>query len=115
MVEITYPCRRLSDLPAEWGQVIQTPVGQATFRSDSFSYWDGIAPLAIQGEAGIGWFDLQRRPFRGSEVERHRFTPEALLCFRGAAACVVGPDGDSDSAGAGDRPHRRLCSHQWGY
>jgi hypothetical protein len=85
-----YPCANISLLPSEFGQVVAYPVGEPTFKADILSYWDGIASWKISGETGIGWFELKRRPFLGEEVERHVLTPEALLCFRGAAACLVG-------------------------
>lgn len=85
-----YPCEDLSRLPSELGQAVTEPSGAPTFTADILSYWDGIASWQISGETGIGWFELQRRPFIGEEVERHVLTPEALLCFRGAAACLIG-------------------------
>ena len=85
-----YPCDSLSLLPSELGQAVSDPSGEPTFKADILSYWDVIASWKISGETGIGWFELQRRPFQGEEVERHVLTPEALLCFRGAAACLIG-------------------------
>jgi hypothetical protein len=85
-----YPCINLPLLPSELGQVVTYPSGEPTFKADILSYWDGIASWKISGETGIGWFELARRPFVGEEVERHVLTPEALLCFRGAAACLIG-------------------------
>jgi len=85
-----YPCANLSLLPSEFGQVVAYPAGEPTFKADILSYWDGIASWQISEETGIGWFELKRRPFLGEEVERHVLTPEALLCFRGAAACLIG-------------------------
>lgn len=86
----TYECKNLSELPPHWGQVVQLPKGDPMFHSEILSYWDGIASLQMDGEAGIGWFELSRRAFRGNEVERHTSTQEALLCFQGAAICLVG-------------------------
>lgn len=85
-----YPCTSLSRLPSELGQAVIQPAGEPTFKADILSYWDGIGTWQISGETGIGWFELNRRPFLGEEVERHRLTPEALLCFQGAAACLIG-------------------------
>jgi hypothetical protein len=85
-----YPCANLSSLPSEFGQAVHYPSKEPTFKSEIFSYWDGIASWQISGETGIGWFELQRRSFIGEEVERHILTPEALLCFQGAAACLIG-------------------------
>jgi ureidoglycolate hydrolase len=94
-----YQCQELSDFPARCGQVIQCPNNEATFHSDIFSYWDGIASFQINGEAGIGWFELKRRPFTGNEVERHRLSPEALLCIQGGAICFVGEPADPEKIG----------------
>ena len=91
-----YPCANLSILPSELGQVVHYPSREPTFKSETLSYWDGIASWQISGETGIGWFELQRRPFIGEEVERHVLTPEALLCFRGAAACLIGKPKDPE-------------------
>jgi len=102
MIEKVYCCRKTSDLPPEWGQVIESPAGEATFHTDILSYWDGIASLAVAGETGIGWFELSSRPFTGGEVECHRLTPEALLCFQGAAACFVGRPVDGETLGPED-------------
>jgi hypothetical protein len=85
-----YPCVNLPLLSSELGQVVTYPSGEPTFKADILSYWDGIASWQISGETGIGWFELARRAFVGEEVERHVLTSEALLCFRGAAACLVG-------------------------
>jgi hypothetical protein len=85
-----YPCSDLSTLPSELGQAVHCPPKEPTFKSEILSYWDAIASWQISGETGIGWFELQRRPFSGEEVERHVLTPEALLCFQGAAACLIG-------------------------
>jgi hypothetical protein len=85
-----YPCGSLSLLSSELGQAVTCPSREPTFKADILSYWDGIASWKISGETGIGWFELKRRPFIGEEVERHVLTPEALLCFRGAAACLIG-------------------------
>ena len=90
-----YPCEDLSLLPSELGQAVTDPSGEPTFTADILSYWDGIASWQISGETGIGWFELKRRPFIGEEVERHVLTPEALLCFRGAAACLIGKPKES--------------------
>lgn len=89
-----YPCAKLSDLPSELGQPVFLPSREPTFKSEILSYWDAIASWQISGETGIGWFELQRRPFRGEEVERHVLTPEGLLCFQGAAACLIGKPKD---------------------
>jgi hypothetical protein len=89
-----YPCANLSSLPSELGQAVTHPSREPTFKTDLLSYWDGIASWQISDETGIGWFELQRRPFWGEEVERHVLTPEALLCFRGAAACLIGKPKD---------------------
>jgi hypothetical protein len=109
MPEKIYHCQKISDFPAGWGQVIQYPTNEATFHSDIFSYWDGMASLKIDGEAGIGWFEVRRRSFTGNEVERHRLTPEALLCIQGNAVCFVGEPVDPENwcflYGAGKRVH----------
>jgi hypothetical protein len=85
-----YQCKNLPQLPSELGQAVTYPSGEPTFKADILSYWDGIVSWQISGETGMGWFELARRPFAGEEVERHVLTPEALLCFRGAAACLIG-------------------------
>jgi ureidoglycolate lyase len=100
MPEKIYHCQKISDFPAGWGQVIQYPTNEATFHSDIFSYWDGMASLKIDGEAGIGWFEVRRRSFTGNEVERHRLTPEALLCIQGNAVCFVGEPVDPEKTNA---------------
>ena len=86
----SYECRRLSELPTHWGQVVQLPRGEPMFQSEILSYWDAIASFQMDGETDIGWFELSRRAFRGNEVECHTSTQEALLCFQGAAICLVG-------------------------
>jgi len=86
----SYECRRLSEFPTHWGQVVQLPRGEPMFESEILSYWDAIASFQMDGETGIGWFELSRRAFRGNEVECHTSTQEALLCFQGAAICLVG-------------------------
>jgi len=63
-----YPCANLSSLPSEFGQAVHYPSKEPIFKSEIFSYWDGIASWQISGETGIGWFELQRRPFIGEEV-----------------------------------------------
>jgi hypothetical protein len=85
-----YACANLSILPSELGKIVTYPSGEPTFKTDILSYWDGIASWQISGETGMGWFELRRRSFLGEEVERHVLTPEALLCFQGAAACLIG-------------------------
>lgn len=85
-----YPCLDLSEFSPDLGQIIRYPLAQPTFKNGLLSYWDGIASWEISGKTGIGWFELHRRPYEGKEVERHLLTPEALLCFRGAAACLIG-------------------------
>lgn len=85
-----YRCLRLSEFPPDLGQIVRCPVGEPTFHSEILSYWDGIASWEIAGKAGIGWFEVKKRAYTGSEVERHLLTPEALLCFEGAAVCLVG-------------------------
>jgi hypothetical protein len=90
MNERVYVARSLDDVPPEWGQVVRRPAGQPLFHSDILNYWDGIASFTIPGQAGLGWFELTRRPFSGSEVECHRCTPEALLCIHGSALCLAG-------------------------
>ncbi len=89
-----YPCSDLATLPPELGQVVRHPSAAPTFKAEILSYWDGIASWQINGETGIGWFELHRRPFVGNEIERHLLTPEALLCFQGAAACLIGKSKD---------------------
>jgi len=89
-----YPCINLSLLPSKLGQAVTHPSREPTFKTDILSYWDGIASWQISGETGIGWFELPRRIFIGEEVERHVLTPEALLCFQGAAACLIGKPKD---------------------
>lgn len=86
----TYACEDLAGLPAAWGQVIRRPAAPATFHTEQLSYWDAIVSAAFPEETCIGWFELRRRPLRGTEVERHLRTPEALLCFEGDAVCVLG-------------------------
>jgi hypothetical protein len=100
MSEITYYCQEISNFPAGWGQVIQWSAGEPTFHSDILSYWDEIGSLQMSGKAGIGWFEVRRRPSNGNEVERHRFTPEALLCIHGAAICFVGEPVDPEKTDA---------------
>jgi len=90
MQQERYACKDLSEFPSHWGQVVELPKGEPMFQSEILSYWDGIASLQIDGEAGLGWFELIRRPFQGTEVECHWSTQEALLCFKGAAICLVG-------------------------
>jgi ureidoglycolate lyase len=94
-----YRCQEISDLPSRWGQVIQYPTDKATFHSEIFSYWDAVGLFQISGEAGIGWFELKRRPFTGSGVERHRLSPEALLCIQGGAICFVGEPAGPEKIG----------------
>lgn len=91
-----YHCQKISDFPSQWGQAILRPTGEATFHSEIFSFWDAIASFPFRGEAGIGWFELTRRPFTGNEVERHCLTPEALLCIQGSAVCFVGEPADPE-------------------
>lgn len=86
----SYRGKDLSALPPQWGQVIQRPAEEPMFESEILSYWDGIASIQMDGEMGIGWFELSRRPFKGNEVECHTSTQEALLCFEGDAICLVG-------------------------
>jgi hypothetical protein len=97
-----YPCSDLSILPSELGQVVLYPSKEPTFKSEILSYWDGVASWQIPGETEIGRFELQRRPFVGEEVERHVLTPEALLCFQGAAACLIGKPKDPKILSKGD-------------
>ncbi|OGB98284.1 MAG: hypothetical protein A3G35_02310 [candidate division NC10 bacterium RIFCSPLOWO2_12_FULL_66_18] len=89
-MDTTYVCEDLAMLPTAWGQVIRRPTAPATFHNEQLSYWDAVAAAAFPEETGIGWFELRRRPLRGTEVERHLRTPEALLCFEGDAICVLG-------------------------
>jgi hypothetical protein len=86
----SYACRKLSEFPPHWGQVIQLPETEPMFQSEILSYWNAIVSFQMDDEAGIGWFELSRRPFRGNEVECHTATQEALLCFQGAAICLAG-------------------------
>ncbi len=97
-----FKCLPLDDLPPELGQAIRPPTGKATFQNDILSYWDAFAGWEISGRAGIGWFELNRRPFNGSEAERHRLTPEALLCFQGSAICLVGRPKEPQALAAED-------------
>jgi hypothetical protein len=97
-----YACANLSILPSELGKIVAYPSGDPTFKTDVLSYWDGIASWQISGETGMGWFELSRRPFVGEEVERHVLTPEALLCFRGAASCLVGKPKNPEVLSEGD-------------
>lgn len=60
------------------------------FQTEILSYWDSIASFQMDGETGVGWFELMRRPFEGNELECHKATQEALLCFKGAAICLAG-------------------------
>ncbi len=85
-----YHCLTLNDISPDLGQIVRCPAGQPTFQSDILSCWDGIATWEISGKTGIGWFELRKRPFIGNEAERHRLTPEALLCIKGTAVCVIG-------------------------
>ena len=97
-----YPCANLSRLSSELGQGVTRPSGNPTFKTDILSYWDGIASWHISGETGIGWFELSKRPCVGEEVERHILTPEALLCFRGAGACLIGKPRNPGELGEAD-------------
>lgn len=85
-----YRCFPLADLSPDLGQRVCRPAGEPTFHTETLSYWDAIASWKISAKTGFGWFELTRRPFTGEEAERHRLTPEALLCFGGAAVCLVG-------------------------
>ncbi len=85
-----YRTLRLAEFSPDLGQIVRCPVGEPTFRTDILSYWDGIGSWEIAGKTGMGWFELKKRPYTGNEVERHLLTPEALLCFKGAAVCLVG-------------------------
>jgi hypothetical protein len=89
-MDATYACEDLAVLPAAWAQAIRRPTGPATFHDERLSYWDAMVSAAFPDETGIGWFELRRRPLRGTEVERHLRTPEALLCVEGDAICVLG-------------------------
>ena len=89
-----YRCLALAELSPELGQTVRRPTGEPTFQTNILSYWDGIGSWEISGKTGIGWFELEKRPFTGNEAERHRLTPEGLLCFQGAAVCLVGKPKD---------------------
>jgi hypothetical protein len=102
MIAERYSCKSLSQLSPEMGRVVQQPGSVPTFKTDILAYWDALASWQITGETGIGWFELKRRTYEGREVERHLLTPEALMCFQGSAAVLVGRPKDPSALQGSD-------------
>jgi len=75
---------------ADYGHLISNEKIKPTMEEDTFTFWDNMAEMNIEGKTGFGILEVNKRIKDVTNLERHRKTEEIFFALDEDVVVLVG-------------------------